>query len=62
MSFGNYKLQNTCLCKSLKHHLSVQPRTVNTLKCPKDCCNIDHSSFITFVHHSVKIYVAQTLS
>ena len=61
MSFGNYKLQNTCLCKSLKH-LSVQPRTVNMLKSPKDCCNMDDSSFITFVHHSVKIYVAQTLS
>ena len=35
MSFRNYRLLNTCLCKCLKSHVSVHPRIVNMLKDPK---------------------------
>ena len=45
----------------LKSHISGHLRTVNLLKCPKHCCNIHHSSLITFVRHSGKISVAKSL-
>ena len=40
MSFWNYRLLNTCLCKCLKSHVSLHPRTVNMLRGPKHCCNL----------------------
>ena len=40
MSFRNYRLQNMCLCKCRKSHLSVHRRTGNMLKGPKHSCNL----------------------
>ena len=62
MSFRNCKLRNTCLCKCLKSHLSVNPRTVNMLKHPKHYCNMRDSSLINFVEYPGEISVAKTLS
>ena len=55
MSFQNYRLQSTCLCKCLKSHVSVHPRKVNILKDPKRCFNLHDSSFIRFLHQSGEI-------
>ena len=46
MPFRKYRLQNTCLRKCLKSHVSVHPRTVNMLNRLKFCCNLHGSSFI----------------
>ena len=61
MSFQNYR-QNRLLCKCQKSYVSVHPKTVNMLKRPKHFCNMDDSSFITFVHNFRKTSVAKTLS
>ena len=55
MSFGNYTLRNTCLCKCIKSHVSVHPRPVNMLNGPKHGCNMCASSFISLVDPSGKI-------
>ena len=44
MPFQSYRLQNTCLCKCLKSHVSVHPRKVNVLNVPTRCCNLHDSS------------------
>ena len=62
MSSRDYKLRNTCLCKCLKSHVSVHSKTVNMLKCPKHCCNLDDSSFISFAHQSRKMSVGKYFS
>ena len=62
MSFQNYRLRNTCFCKSLKSHVSVHPGKFNMFKGPKHDCNLHDSSFTTFVHHYRKISVAKSLS
>ena len=59
MSYRNYRLRNTCLCKCLKSHISVHPRSVNMLKGPKKGSNLHDSSFISFVYHSGKISVGK---
>ena len=59
MSLQNYRLRNTCLCKCLKSHVSVHPRTVNMLKGVKHCFNLHDSSFMSFVHDSGKISVGK---
>ena len=60
MSFLNYRLQNACLCKCLKSNVFVHPRTVNMLKCPKYCCNMNDTSFISFDHYFWKIWVGKS--
>ena len=62
MSFQNYRLQNACLWKCLKSHVSVHPSSVNMLKSPKHWENLQDSSFISFAHHSGKILVEKSLS
>ena len=48
MSFRNYRLQSTCLCKCLNCHVSVHPKTVNMLNGQKHCCNLHDSSYMNF--------------
>ena len=48
MSLRNYGLTNTCFCKDLKSYVSVQPRAINMLKGPKQCCNLHDSSLPHF--------------
>ena len=55
--FPNYRLQNTCLCKYLKSHVSVHSGTVNMLKGLKNCCKLHDSSYISFGHHAGNISV-----
>ena len=62
MPFGNYRLRNTCLCKCLKCHVTVYPRTVNILKGANHYCNLHDSSFISFSHYSGRISVGRSLS
>ena len=59
MPLRTYRLRNTCLCKCLKKHVYVHPRTVNMLKGAKQHCNLHDSSFISFVHHYGKISVGK---
>ena len=54
--------RNRCLCKCIKNHVSVQRRTVNYLKVPKQCCYMDDTSLIIFGHQPGKNSVAKTLS
>ena len=61
MTFRNYRLPNTRLCKYLESHASVDPGTVNMLKDPKHCRNVHDSSFISFGHDSRKILVGKSL-
>ena len=60
MSLQTYRLQNKCLCKCLKSHISVDSKSLKMLKGPKNCCNM-HDSFTSFVYHLWKISVAKSL-
>ena len=62
MSFWNYGLRDTGLCKCLKSHVSLHPRKVNILKVSKHFCNLHDSSFINLAHCSRKMSVAKSLS
>ena len=61
MSSRNYRVRNTYLCKYLKTHVSVRPRTVNMVKGPKQCYNLRASSFINLVDYSGKSSVVNSL-
>ena len=62
MSLRNYRLRKKCSCKCLKSYVSEHLRTVNMLKSPKRCCNLQDSPFIIFVHYSGKAPAGKSLS
>ena len=62
MYFRSYRRRETWLCKCLKSHVSVHPRTANLLKHRKNCWNMHHSilfrNFLwSWENFSSKIYL-----
>ena len=55
MSFRNYRLRNTKLCKCLKTHVLLHPKTLIS-------CNLRASSFISLADPSEKISIGKSLS
>ena len=51
MYFRNKGLQKTWLEKCLKNRYSEHRSTAHMLKDPKDCWNLQHSTFVKFYHH-----------
>ena len=51
MYFRNYGLRKTGLDKSLKSPVSEDPSTGNMVNGPKQCCNLNDSTFTTFIYH-----------
>ena len=60
--FTEFQRRKKCLCKSLKSHGLVHPRTVNMLKGWKHCWNLEDSSFIIFFGNSERIEVQKYVS
>ena len=57
MFFRIYRRRKTWLCKCLKGHVSVHPRTFNILKRTKHCGEMDDSNFFVFFRHSERTSV-----
>ena len=51
MYFRNYGLRKTGLDKSLKSPVSEDPSTGNMVNGQKQCCNLNDSTFTTFIYH-----------
>ena len=51
ISYWNYRLEKAELLKSPKNPVSEHLWTVNMLKGPKHCLNLDGSNFVMFFDH-----------
>ena len=51
MDFQNYGVPMRWLYKCLKCPLSAEPLTGNMVNGPKECLNINGSTFIIFIDH-----------
>ena len=61
MYFRNFSLQKTWLDKCLKPPETEDPLTANIANGLKHYCNLNHSTFTTFINHCEGIYVGESL-
>ena len=61
MYFRNYGLLKMCLDKCLKIPLSEEPLTGNIANGLKYWCNLNGSTFTSFIDHCEGIYIRESL-
>ena len=61
MYFPKHQLRKILLDKCLTRHVSEHPLTDNMANGPKHCCNLNDSTFTTFIIHCEGHYVRKSL-